>query len=329
MIIKKRALKTLILAFIVLAAMSGGTSIAGETQVSATYLYTLSNSMGIVPFSWVKLSVDTANDEVYVVSSKKVSIFNGTGMEVYAFNESGDLGLVSDVAVRSNGDILALSSRSGRVELIRCNFRGEPIATIELKNLPAEYADFSANRIVIHGTSLYLANTNNMKVIVTDDAGVFQKGYNLAWIIEKELKEEGADERELEREKEDSGMTGFNVDAEGSMLFTSSIVARVYRVSLDGKMQAFGRRGSSPGKFGVPGDVVVDATGKYLLVSDILRCTILVFDKDFRFLTEFGIRGYRPHNIVGPLYMAVDAKNRVHVSQLRNRGVNVYQFSEL
>jgi len=328
MIMKKRAIKTLIIAFIVLAAMSGGTIIAGEAQVTATYLYTLSNSMGVVPVSWVKLSVDTTNDEVYVVSSTKVNIFNGTGMEVYAFNESGDLGLVSDVAVRSNGDILVLGSRSGRTELIRCNFRGEPISTIELRNLPAEYADFSPNRVVIYGSSLYLANTNDMKAIVTDDAGVFQKGYDLAWIIEKELKEEGADERELAREKQDSGMTGFSVDADGNILFASSVVARVYRVSRDGKMQAFGKRGSSPGKFGVPGDVVVDATGKYLLVSDILRCVILVFDRDFRFLSEFGIRGYRPHNIVGPLYMAVDAKNRVYVSQLRNRGVNVYQFSE-
>ncbi len=326
---KKKAAKALILSFIVLAAMSGGTIIAGEVRVSTAYLYTLSNSMGILPVSWVKLSVDNTNDEVYVVSSKKISIFNGTGMEVYSFNESGELGLVSDVAVQNNGDILVLGARSGRTELIRCDYRGEPLSTIELRNLPAEYAGFSPNRVVLHGTSIYLASTDDMKVIVTDNAGVFQKGYDLAGIIEKEMKEEGADERELEREKQDSGMSGFSVDTDGNILFTSSVVARVYRVSLDGKMQAFGRRGSSPGKFGVPGDVVADASGKYLLITDILRCVVLVFDKDFQFQTEFGLRGYRPHNLIGPLYMAVDGKNRVYVSQLRNRGVNVYQFSEL
>jgi hypothetical protein len=136
MITKKKAAKALILSFIVLAAVAGGTIIAGEVRVSTNYLYTLSNSMGILPVSWVKLSVDKTNDEVYVVSLKKISIFNRTGMEVYSFNESGELGLVSDVAVQNNGDILVLGARSGRTELIRCDYRGEPLSTIELRNLP-------------------------------------------------------------------------------------------------------------------------------------------------------------------------------------------------
>jgi hypothetical protein len=323
----KRAIKTLISTFIALAAVSGGTLIAEESQVTATYLYALSNSTGVVPVSWVKLDVDKARDEVYVVSLSKVNIFNENGMEVYAFNEIGELGVITDVSVQNNGDIFVLSSQAGRMQIIRCDYRGEPITTIELKNLPSEYADFTPNRIVVRGASLYFGDTNNMKVIVTDDAGVFQKGYDISQIIGKELEKEGASEKEKEKEKQDSGMIGFSVDADGNILFTNAPLARVYRVSGDGTLRSFGQRGSTAGKFGIPADVVTDATGKYLLVADTLRCVVLVFDKDFRFQMEFGLRGYKPSNLIGPMYMAVDSKNRVYVSQLRNRGVNVYQLS--
>lgn len=323
----KRAIKTLVSLYIALAAVSGGSLIAEEGQVTATYLYALSNSTGILPVSWAKLDVDKAKDEIYVVSTTKINIFNENGMEIYAFNETGDLGWVTDVAVHAGGDIFVLSSQAGQMQILRCDFRGELVSTVELKNLPAEYADFAPNRIVVRGTSLYLGDINHMKVVVTDDTGVFQKGYDIASIITKQLKDEGATENQIEKEKQDSGMTGFSVDADGNILFTNSPLARVYRLSGDGSLQSFGQRGSTAGKFGVPGDVVTDATGKYLLVADTLRCVVLVFDMNFRFRTEFGLRGFKPSNLIGPMYMAVDSKNRVYVSQLRNRGVNVYQLS--
>ncbi len=314
--------------------VSGGLLFAEEGQVSASYLYTLSNFTGIYPISWAKLDVDKTNDEVYVVSLTKIKVFNETGMEIYTFNETGELGWVSDIAVHKTGDIYVLTYRpeAGHNEIIRCDFRGEPLSTIELKNLPEEYTGFVPNRIVVQDDTFYLANTNEMKVIVADISGVFQKGYNIAPIIQKDIEKEYGDnekqkEREQEKERQDSGMTGFSVDGGGNILFTNSALARVYRVSVDGTLRSFGQRGSSPGKFGVPADVVTDTTGKYLLVADTLRCVILVFDKDFRFITEFGMRGYNPSNLVGPMYMAVDSKNRVYVSQLRNRGVNVYQIA--
>jgi DNA-binding beta-propeller fold protein YncE len=331
---RNKVLKHAALIFAMLFMAPGNLLFAEEGQISASYLYTLSNFTGIYPISWAKLDVDKSKDEVYVVSLTKIKVFNETGMEVYTFNETGELGWVNDVSVHKSGDIFVLAFRpqAGRNEVIRCDFRGEPVSSVELKNLPGEYADFVPNRLVVQGDTLYLANTNEMKVIVTDLSGVFQKVYDIAPIIQKDIEKEFADnekqkDRELEKEKQDSGMTGFSVDNNGNILFTNSALARVYRVAVDGTLRSFGQRGSSPGKFGVPGDVVADATGKYLLVSDTLRCAVLIFDKDFRFLTEFGLRGYKPYNLVGPMYMAVDSKNRVYVSQLRNRGVNVYQIA--
>jgi hypothetical protein len=62
-------------------------------------------------------------------------------------------------------------------------------------------------------------------------------------------------------------------------------------------------------------------------VADKLRCVVMVFTKDFKFLTEFGFRGLGPSNLVGPMQLAVDSKNRLYVTQLRNRGVSVYQLT--
>jgi DNA-binding beta-propeller fold protein YncE len=337
----QKMIRNIMIILMAVATLSGGLLFAGaasvteEGKVSASYLYTLSNFTGTYPISWAKIGIDQARNEVYVVSLTKIKIFNDTGMEIYTFNETGELGWVNDVAVHSSGDIIVLAYRPqvGHNELIRCDFRGEPISTIELKELPAEYAGFNPNRVVAQGDSLYLANTNEMKVIVTDDAGVFRKVYDIAPIIQKDIETEFAGDekqidRELIKEKQDAGMTGFSVDSEGNILFTNSALARVYRLSMEGTLRSFGHRGSSPGKFGVPADVATDATGKYLLVADTLRCAVLVFDKDFRFVTEFGMRGFKPNNLVGPMYIAVDNKNRVYVSQLRNRGVNVYQISE-
>jgi len=239
--------------------------------------------------------------------------------------------------VHKSGDILVLAFRPevNHTVISRCNYRGEPVSTIELKNLPQEYKGFSANRIEVLDDTIYLANTAEMRVIATDMSGVFQKAYDAAPLFQKEIEQEfGGDEkqkdREIQKEKQDSGMTGFSVDSEGNILFTNSALARVYLMSgTDGTLRSFGQRGSSAGKFGVPADVTLDATGKYILVADTLRCVVLVFDKNFRFVTEFGYRGYKPSNLVGPMFVAVDSKNRVYVSQLRNRGVNVYQFAGL
>jgi sporulation protein YlmC with PRC-barrel domain len=318
---KQGTIRNILVVLMALAAVSGGQLVAEDGKVSASYLYTLSNFSGVYPSSWARIGVDESKGEVYVVSSTKVKIFNENGMEVFTFNEGAELGLVTDVAVdEKNGDIIVLGFRqqTGRIDIIRCNFRGELLATIEMKNLPTEFSGFMPNRIALREGDLYLANTNDMLLVVTDAEGTYKKGLNMNRVIEKDL---------TEKEKQDIGMTGFSVDREGRVLFTNSNIARVFRLSLDGKAESFGMRGGTAGKFGVPSGVVADATGKYLLVADLLRCKVMIFDKDFQFQAEFGVKGNKPENLVGPMHLAVDGQNRLYVSQLRDKGVNVYQLS--
>lgn len=314
----KHSVKTHFIAYLVMLTTASAAPAFGAEDVGASFLYTLSNFVGRVPFEWTNISVDDTAKEVYVPYASKVKIFNETGMETYGFNEGMELGFVMDTAVDKDGNIITLAYHGvGAVDIVRCNYRGERIANIELKGLPAEFADIVPNRIFFRKGSLYLVSTVAMKVVVTDGAGVYKDGYDLASLLEF-----------TEEDRFDTGIVGFSIDEGGSMLFTLPAIARAYVVSPDRKVRSFGSRGSSPGKFGVPGGIVADATGKYLLIVDTLRCKVMIYDRTtFRFLNEFGGRGLRPGNLIAPRDLAIDRENRLYVSQMRKRGINVYQIS--
>jgi DNA-binding beta-propeller fold protein YncE len=73
------------------------------------------------------------------------------------------------------------------------------------------------------------------------------------------------------------------------------------------------------------GGIVVDDLG-YYYVADRLKSAVIVFDRDLRFQTEFGFRGFKPDNLMGPKNLALDAEGRLYVSQLRSRGVSVFKI---
>ena len=309
----KHNLMVLLAAFFLLPA---GLVSAGE-NVSASYLYNLSNFAGILPVSWVEISIDESHDEVYVLLGQAIKIFNDRGMEVYSFNESGEIDGVSDVAADDEGNIIVIS-REQR-EIVRCNYRGERISTMELKNLPPEFSGFFPSRVFFLKGAFYFegssSGSSSKKVVVTDREGLYKDGYDITELVN------------LDEKSEDTEIVGFNVDREGNLLFTMPIMSKAYVLSPDKQVRSFGKRGSRPGTFGVLGGIASDASGRFILVADTLRCVVMVFNRDFVFQTEFGFRGFNPGNLVGPMQLAVDSKNRLYVTQLRDRGVSVYQLS--
>jgi hypothetical protein len=315
MFMKQKLIRNTVIFLATLALMPTGLVCGAEEKISASYLYTLSNFSGILPVSWVDISVDESRNEVYVVPGQAIKIFNENGMEVYSFNEAGDVAGVMDVAVDDEGSIILLSSAPNRI--IRCNYRGEPISQMELKNLPPEFSGFFPNRVFFRKGSFYFASLSSLQVVVTDRAGLFRDGYDIAAIIKLG-----------QAERKDADIVGFSVDKDGNILFTLPVMAKAYVLSPDKQERSFGMAGSTPGRFGVVAGITSDASGKFILVADTLRCVVMIFDRDFRFQTEFGFRGLRPENLVGPMGLAVDSKNRLYVAQLRNRGVSVYQLTQ-
>src|SRR4030042_3976828 len=162
--------------------------------VKGTFLYNLSNFTGPLPYNWARVFVDQERTEIYVVYQNLIRVFNQNGMEIYRFGEDLDLGHVVDGTVDRDGNILMLIYRwseytkRNELEIVRCNFRGEPNGKMEIKNLPPEFSDLSPNRMVYRNGKLYLASLNQTKVIITDSDGNFIDGYDLFPILEIEEK---------------------------------------------------------------------------------------------------------------------------------------------
>jgi len=291
-------------------------SSAAAAELKAAYLYNLSDFTGVKSFSAAKIAFDDAKNEVYAMSGEALTIFNSSGMEVFRLDFDPTMGVVHDVAVHPEGDLFLLVLKDRQMRIVRCNFRGEPIAPVALSGLPQECASFVPDRIFLRDGRLYLASLGEMQVVITDTQGGYRESIDLAAKVGL-----------TEKERIDSGIGGFNIDRDANILFTLPAAAKVYRLSKEGELKSFGRRGSGPGKFGVVSGVAVDKDGK-LLVADTLRCVVMVFDKDFKLLREFGFRGFGQGNLIGPNEIVVDSNNRAYVSQIRKRGVSVFQISD-
>ena len=293
----------------------------GKSQaIKGSFLYTLSNFTGTLPYNWVRTYADKVNNEIYVInpSDGSVRIFNENGMEIFRFGEDGSLGGIYDVAVNKEGNLLILSFNTQgtgpKYSIIRCNYRGEPISNIEMKNLPPEFSNFMPSRLIYREGLLYLPSPGQMKVLVIDENGNFKDSYDLAALLELD-----------EKKKSETDFFGFSVDRDGNMYFTIPMFFKAYKVSPDRNLTYFGRKGSQAGRFGVISGIVTDDQG-YIYIADTLRCVVMIFDKDFKFQTEFGYRGFRPGNLIAPRELEVDGNGKIYITQTRKRGVSVYKI---
>jgi hypothetical protein len=314
-----RILGGLALLVVILAAAYPTPVTAG---VKTSYLYDLSDFTGVIPYQTPRISVDRERKEVSVLYQNTVRVYNENGMEIYRFGDDLDLGRIADLSVDRDGNIRMLSYRwsdtekRNLFEIVRCNFRGEPRGIISLENLPAEFSSFSPNRMVCRDDTLYFADLPGLKVLTTDSEGHFKGGIDLFPRLGLQDKDRGNVE-----------MWGFSVEDDGSILFTIPVLFKAYRLYPDGKLASFGKPGGAPGKFNITGGIALDRRGNYLVV-DKLKCTVMVFDGDSNYLTQFGYRGFKPGNLIAPDDIAMDGDDRVYVTQGGRRGVSVYRVTD-
>lgn len=309
-----------------LLALAAALSLAPfPAQASAgaksTFLYSLANFNGKLPYNEVRVRVDRPRDEVYVVERGIVRVFNGDGMEFYWFGDNPELESIYDLSVDDAGDLFLLSFDLSHPEdpkyyLIRCNYRGDAKEKLTLTGLPSEYSGFFPNYMYHRGGEFLFLSSSRMQVVVTDKKGVFRRGYDLADIVEVP-----------EKDRPDTEIFGFNLDADGNMLFTVPVLFKAYVVSPQGKLlNSFGKAGSAPGMFGIVCGIAKDDRGNYLVVER-LRSVVMVFDKNFLFLNEFGYRGEKPANLIRPNELAVGNAGKLYVTQVMKRGVSVFNVT--
>jgi len=304
-----------VLVFILLlGAFSGFAQVSAKSSVTGSYIYTLSTFTGPVPYSWPRVAAVKELNEIYVLFQNNVSVFNEFGMEIYRFGDDLNLGQIVDVAVDQKGGILLLAYKESKGGITRCDYRGGVKSEIELKNLPPEFSGFAPNRMVYHNGNLYLVSLSGLNIVIVDQEGNFKKGYDLFTLLELEEKDRGNVE-----------VIGFSVDKEGNILMTIPVLFRACVLSPDGKMNWFGKPGSVPGRFNVVAGIARDSKGNYVIV-DKLKCAVMVFDKNFDFLTQFSSRGYRPGYLIAPDDIAIDNDNRIYVTQVAKRGVSVFRL---
>ena len=280
------------------------------------YLYDLATLTGQIRLNGLILSYDPAANELFATGSGTVRVFNATGVETYSFGTTDDeMGFVGAVAALEDGDLVLLTYRESQFSVVRANFRGEPQERINLTGVPPEFSgEFRPTAIAYANGKIYLADQPNMRVLLVDQRGTSLASYDLASMLDV------ADKRQ------DLGLSGFNVDKEGNLLFTIAPLFKAYVVSPGGEVRSFGTPGSAPGKFNIAAGIAADGAG-HLFVVDALKCAVLAFDRDFKFLGEFGYRGRGPGRLISPRGVAV-GNGKVFVSQNGGRGVTVYQLRE-
>ena len=292
---------------------------AKAQPVKGFFLYSLSSFTGTIPYMWSRVVADKKRNEIYVLYQNTLRIFNESGMEIYRFGDDLDLGHVVDIVVDEKGDIflLAYKQSGGELtgEIIHCNFRGEPKSKIDLKNIPNEFSKFFPNRMVYQEGNFYLASLMDLKVVIADHDGNYKNGYDLFPLLELEEKDRGNVE-----------ILGFSVDRDGNMLFTIPVLFKACILSPDGKLNWFGKPGSAPGRFNVIAGIARDSKGNYLVV-DKLKCAVMVFDRSFKFITQFSERGYKPGYLIAPDDIAIDNADRIYVTQAARRGVSVFRLT--
>jgi hypothetical protein len=314
MTIEHSKIKILILVILMMI----GYSFSAQAAAKGSFLYNLSDFTGTIPYAWARVVADKERSEIYVLFQNTIRVFNESGMEIYRFGDDLDLGHIVDVAVDKTGDILLLAYRQSQGqpvgEIIHCNYRGEPKSKIELKNLPSQFSKFLPNRMVYQDGNIYLASLMGLNVVIADPQGNFRKGYDLFSLLELEEKDRGNVE-----------MIGFSVDREGNILFTVPTLFRACILSPDGMLNWFGRPGSASGRFNIVAGIARDSKGNYLVV-DKLKCAVMVFDQNFKFITRFSERGYKPGYLIAPDDIAIDNGDRIYVTQAARKGVSVFRL---
>jgi hypothetical protein len=308
--------KMKILILVILAMMVYPFS--AQAAVKGAFVYNLSNFTGTIPYGWSRVVSDKERNEIYVLFQNTIRVFNEFGMEIYRFGDDLDLGHIVDVAVDKNGDLLLLAYKQSEGqpvgEIIQCNYRGEPKSKIELKNLPSQFSKFLPNRMVYLDGDIYLASLMGLNIVVADHQGNFKKGYDLFSLLELEEKDRGSVD-----------IWGFSVDREGNILFTVPTLFKACILSPDGKLNWFGKPGSASGRFNIVAGIVRDSKGNYLVV-DKLKCAVMIFDQNFKFISQFSERGYKPGYLIAPDDIAIDKGNRIYVTQGARKGVSVFRL---
>jgi hypothetical protein len=303
----------------VAAWMAISASIAYSGPLDVAYRYDLADFTGRIPYTDARVVVDPSRSEVYTLFANEIRVFNDAGMEIYRFEVDPGSGRVVDLGVDEGGDILMLTYASAVAEgtrtwsLVRADFRGRPTGEVALDR-SGDAEGLLPNRLLLRGGRIWLVSEAQMRAAAYAPDGSLVRALDLARLAGLAPEERGSAE-----------VSGFDVGADGRVVFAIPTQFRVHAVDPDGTVRSFGKAGSAAGNFGVLGGVAVDGDGD-LFVADRQRSVVMIFTQGFVFLREFGATSHREW-LARPGNLALDPHGRLYVSQVRNRGIAVFDIA--
>ena len=291
-----------------------------SAEVKSTFLYNLSNFHGKMPYNDVRVRVDRARDEVYVVDRGIVRVFNETGMELFWFGDDPELTAIYDLAVDEKGDIFLLSYdftdlETRNISSIRCNYRGEAKRNSRFRDSPWNSPGSSP-------ITCFTGTVTSSSSAAADDGRRDGSERGLPEGVQprrhpRDSREGPAGHRDLRFQPGSRGEHALHRAGplQGIRGFPGRETGGVFR---EGRLRARTVRHRERHRR--------DDQGNYLVVER-LRSVVMVFDKEFRFLKEFGYRGDKPGNLIRPNELAMGNAGKLYVTQLRNRGVSVFSIT--
>ena len=235
-------------------------------KIKPKYIRSIEVGVSGSPFGTITdIFIDDKSDEVFFLDNtwRRVVItsLDGTFLHEFPYKDAG-LGMAPNaIVVADDGKIYIAEER----RLVVTRYNGKFLKEMDLSLVPGELVIQSMG---IEGDMLYLGDVVGKRVVVVDRK------------TEKFVKEY------------DKGFArNVNIVLSKDTIFALDLATfGVYKVDRkDGKPRGrFGRISSLEGGFSMPTDIAIDRKNKRIIVVDLNRVAVIIFDYDGVVLGEFG-----------------------------------------
>jgi len=145
--------------------------------------------------------------------------------------------------------------------------------------------------------NIYVTDSALGKIFVFDDRGKFRRYIGAI----------------SDREGFFKRATGIAIDKQqGEVFVTDTLRDKIFVMDLEGNhLREFGARGTGPGEFNFPTEVVLH--GDEVFVVDAMNFRVQILDRQGRFRAQFGSQGDSVGTIFRPKGLGVDSEGNVHL----------------
>jgi len=248
--------------------------------------------------------------ELYVLSSSRVCIYDEDYYPMYTFGKGRGVETPVGLAVDAEGYVYvaqAPAEKGGkyRVSVFNPSFRLE--RDIHLEGFEGDDS-FTPSRVAVGGKGLiYVAGSGFPGVPVIHRDGRLE-----------DFLQPMEDDRKIQ-------VNDVAVGGDGRIYLLSAETSHVYVYDENRRfLFSVGKKGGSSGKMSRPVGIDVDNRSGLVYVVDYMRHTVLVHDREGKYVNEFGGLGWGAGWFQYPSDLTVDSTGRIIVADTFNNRVEVF-----